>query len=62
MYQDVISYEQMIESVGTKAQDLSTKSPVSQASTDTTQLVNRYQTIKDQAMVSGLLVTSPPGL
>ncbi|KAK3090120.1 hypothetical protein FSP39_009339 [Pinctada imbricata] len=50
VYQDVISYEQMIESVGTKAQDLSTRSPVSQATTDTSQLVSKYQTIKDQAM------------
>ncbi|KAJ8309206.1 hypothetical protein KUTeg_014080 [Tegillarca granosa] len=49
LYQDVISYEQMIESIGSKAHDLSSKSPASKASTDTSQIVGKYQSIRDQA-------------
>ena len=51
IYQDVISYEPMIESVQAKADDLASKSPISKATTDTSQILTKYQTIKDQAMV-----------
>jgi hypothetical protein len=51
VYQDVISYEQMIESIDNKAQELSSKSPHSKASTDTTQIVSKYQTLRIQAKV-----------
>lgn len=52
VYQDVVSYEPMIESVRAKAEDLATKSPISKATSDTSQILTKYQTIKDQAMVS----------
>ena len=51
IYQDVVSFEQMVESAGTKAQDLMQKSPASKASTDTSQIINKYHQIKDLAMV-----------
>lgn len=41
----------MIESVQAKADDLASKSPISKATTDTSQILTKYQTIKDQAMV-----------
>lgn len=41
----------MIESVRAKADDLATNSPVSKPTTDTSQILNKYQIIKDQAMV-----------
>jgi hypothetical protein len=42
----------MIESVTAKAEDLATKNPISKATSDTSQIVTKYQAIKDQAMVS----------
>ena len=51
IYQDVVSFEQMVESAGVKAQDLMQKSPASKASTDTSHIINKYHTIKDLAMV-----------
>lgn len=41
----------MIESVRAKADDLATNSPISKPTTDTSQILNKYQIIKDQAMV-----------
>lgn len=41
----------MIESVRAKADDLATNSPISKSTTDTSQILNKYQIIKDQAMV-----------
>ena len=52
IYQDVTSFEQMVESAGIKAQDLMQKSPASKASTDTSQIINKYHSLKDLAMVS----------
>ena len=51
LYQDVVSFEQMVESAGVKAQDLMQKSPASKASTDTSQVMTKYQNLKDLAMV-----------
>lgn len=47
----MVSYEPMIESVRAKADDLATNSPISKSTTDTSQILNKYQIIKDQAMV-----------
>lgn len=47
----MVSYEPMIESVRAKADDLATNSPISKPTTDTSQILNKYQIIKDQAMV-----------
>ncbi|KAL3874932.1 hypothetical protein ACJMK2_037884 [Sinanodonta woodiana] len=50
VYQDVTSYEQMMEGVGAKAQDLMQKSPASKATTDTSQIITKYHNLKDLAM------------
>ncbi|RUS81756.1 hypothetical protein EGW08_010510, partial [Elysia chlorotica] len=49
LYQDIVSYEQMVESVGSKALELSEKSPASRATVDTSQVQSRYISVKEQA-------------
>ena len=58
LYQDVVSFEQMVESAGVKAQDLMQKSPASKASTDTSQIMTKYHNLKDLAMVTFTLLFS----
>lgn len=48
LYQDVAAYEQMIESISSKAEDLAQTSTIG---TDSSSAVTRYQALKDQAMV-----------
>ena len=52
MYQDIVSYEQMVESVTEKATELAEKSPASKVTTDTSGVVARYNAVKEQAKVS----------
>ena len=49
----------MVESAGIKAQDLMQKSPASKASTDTSQILTKYHSLKDLAMVSTILCFIP---
>ncbi|KAH9507320.1 hypothetical protein Btru_056905, partial [Bulinus truncatus] len=49
LYQDVVSYEQMVESVTCKASDLAEKSPASRSTVDTSQIHGRYVSVKEQA-------------
>ncbi|CAL1544282.1 unnamed protein product [Lymnaea stagnalis] len=49
MYQDIVSFEQMVESVSSKATDLAEKSPASRATIDTSQIQGRYMSVKEQA-------------
>ena len=54
MYQDVVSYEQMVESMTSKATELGEKSPASKANTDTSGVTARYNAVKEQAKVTKL--------
>ncbi|KAL8590280.1 hypothetical protein ACOMHN_006396 [Nucella lapillus] len=49
MYQDIVSYEQMIESMTDKATGLVEKSPASKVNTDTSGVTARYIAVKEQA-------------
>ncbi|XP_076442566.1 muscle-specific protein 300 kDa-like isoform X3 [Babylonia areolata] len=49
MYQDIVSYEQMVESMTEKASELAEKSPASRATTDTSGVAARYSAVKEQA-------------
>ncbi|XP_025103982.1 nesprin-1-like isoform X4 [Pomacea canaliculata] len=49
LYQDIVSYEQMVESMSVKALELAEKSPASRATTDTSQVASRYMAVKEQA-------------
>ncbi|XP_041353316.1 nesprin-1-like isoform X4 [Gigantopelta aegis] len=49
IYQDIVSYEQMVESMTVKAHHLAEKSPASHTTTDTSQIAGRYHTVKEQA-------------
>ncbi|KAK0046935.1 nesprin-1, partial [Biomphalaria pfeifferi] len=49
LYQDIVSYEQMVESVTFKASDLAEKSPASRTTIDTSQIQSRYVSVKEQA-------------
>ncbi|KAK7104412.1 hypothetical protein V1264_019133 [Littorina saxatilis] len=49
MYQDIVSYEQMVESMSDKASELAEKSPASKTSTDTSTVAARYNAVKEQA-------------
>ena len=51
LYQDIVSYEQMVESVASKATDLAEKSPASRSTIDTSQIQARYNQVKEQAKV-----------
>ena len=52
LYQDIVSYEQMVESVGSKALELAEKSPANRATVDTSQVQTRYNSVKEQAKVA----------
>ncbi|XP_076463748.1 nesprin-1-like isoform X5 [Babylonia areolata] len=49
MYQDVVSYEQMVESMTNKATDLVEKSHTTKVTTDTSGVMARYNAVKEQA-------------
>ena len=51
MYQDIVSYEQMVESMTEKATELAEKSPASRTTTDTSGVAARYNAVKEQAKV-----------
>ena len=51
IYQDIVSYEQMVESMIEKARHLAEKSPASHTTTDTSQIAAKYHTLKEQAKV-----------
>lgn len=51
MYQDIVSYEQMVESMTEKAMELAEKSPASRTTTDTSGVAARYNAVKEQAKV-----------
>ncbi|CAG5128719.1 unnamed protein product, partial [Candidula unifasciata] len=49
IYQDIVSYEQMVESVTSKAADLAERNPGSHTVLDTSQIQTRYTSVKEQA-------------
>lgn len=59
MYQDIVSYEQMVESMSDKASELAEKSPASKTSTDTSTVAARYNAVKEQAKVRTWMLLSP---
>lgn len=52
LYQDILAYEHMVDSVSAKAQDLVTRNPTSKVASKVTLIMDRYQTLHKVAKVN----------